>query len=69
MDINYPRQWMLCIGTTFDGDAQYRLGFLDSDVQVAVMVGHHSRRPPVVHVRVVPQSLHRLMSSDPSSFF
>jgi len=39
--VDDPGQWMLGVGAALDGDAQYGLGLLHGDSQVALMIGHH----------------------------
>lgn len=67
MYINYPGQGMFSISTALNGDAKYRLGLLDGDVEVSVVVGHDARCPRLVEDRLVAQPLHGLVPSDAPS--
>lgn len=68
VDVNNSRQRVFGIGAAFDRDAKDRLGLLHRNMQVAMVVGHDSRRPAFVHLRfAMLQSLHGLVPADPTS--
>lgn len=70
MNIYNPRQRMLRISTALYCYAEYGLGLLNADVQVAMVIGHHPSCAPLVHVTLsVLQPLHGLMPPNAPSFF
>lgn len=41
MNVDDPGQWVFCICAALNGDAQGRLGLLDGDAEVALMIGNY----------------------------
>lgn len=65
MYVDDPGQWVLGVGAALDGDAQYRLGLLHGDAQIALMIGHHEGAvllPSSFRHLATGQPLHAVMS-------
>jgi len=62
--VDDPGQWMLGVGAALDGDAQYGLGLLHGDSQVALMIGHHQGAVFFAALRhlAASQPLHAMVS-------